>query len=92
MRGQCESANEEKQHNCQGLPGAGQTWLLGGARGQRKLEVQIQHGGQEQAVTSGSLGVNRDSFLTEKSFRRTYAVLVGKLEHPEKVLVCDFAV
>lgn len=31
-RGQRESANEEKQHNCQGLPGAGQTWLKGGLR------------------------------------------------------------
>lgn len=28
-RGQCESANEEKQHGCQGLPGAGQTQSLG---------------------------------------------------------------
>lgn len=28
-RGQCESANEEKQHVCQGLPGAGQTQSLG---------------------------------------------------------------
>lgn len=29
LRGQCESANEEKQHGCQGLPGAGQTKSLG---------------------------------------------------------------
>lgn len=26
---QCDSANEDEQHGCQGLPGTGQTELLG---------------------------------------------------------------
>ena len=66
LRGQRESANEEKQRGCQGRPGAGQTqWLRVG--GQWRQRVKGQHQGQEQALTSEKR--EDDFFLSRRAVR-----------------------
>lgn len=88
LRGQCESANEEKQHGCQGLPGAGQTQSLHGEVSEgkgSKVSIKAKNGLQKVGGEESTL-LERESSQGGFLLKRSSSKKNNKLEQ-EKIYI-----